>query len=84
MTDKASPLYYLETASSVPPFLIMHGGADPMIGHFQSERLRDALLAKFGSSSVEYHLLPNGTHGGGDFQTTAAEDLVIDFLKRNL
>jgi acetyl esterase/lipase len=80
----ASPLAYIEQSDSIPPFLIMHGASDPMIGAPQSERLYNAIISKFGTSSAEYHLLPNGTHGGGDFTTTEAEDIVINFLKAHL
>lgn len=84
IADQASVLTYLSWAESIPPFLIMHGAKDPMIGAKQSERLRDAITAKFGSWAVEYHLLPNGDHGGGDFKTQASEDMVISFLKKHL
>jgi len=84
LSYQVSPLSYVEKAKSLPAFLIMHGGQDPMIGAPQSERLYNAISTKFGTSSVEYHLLPNGTHGGGDFQTVEAEDTVINFLKKNL
>lgn len=84
VSDQASVLTYLSWADSIPPFLIMHGAQDPMIGAKQSERLVDAITAKFGSWAVEYHLLPNGTHGGGDFETQASEDIVINFLKKHL
>lgn len=82
----ASPLAALAAlpaATAPPPFLIMHGAKDQLIGRGQSERLRDALLAR-GGSSLEYHLLPEGTHGGGDFQKDPATRTVIDFLKKNL
>ncbi len=84
LSYQVSPLSYVEKAQYLPAFLIMHGAKDPMIGAPQSERLYNAISAKFGTSSVEYHLLPNGTHGGGDFQTIEAEDTVINFLKKNL
>jgi acetyl esterase/lipase len=82
----ASPLSALAALPATempPPFLIMHGAKDPFIGRGQSERLRDALLSR-NQSSVEYHLLPDGTHGGGDFEDAAATGLVIDFLARHL
>ncbi len=81
---EASPLAYIEKATTLPPFLIMHGALDPMIGAPQSERLYAAITNKFGSSSAEYYLLPSGTHGGGDFETVAAEDTVIQFLNRHM
>ena len=82
--DKASVLHYLSWAHDIPPFLIMHGAIDPMIWAKQSERLRNAITQKFGSWKVEYHLLANGGHGDGEFTTIQTEDIVIDFLKRNL
>lgn len=84
IADQASVLTYLSWTESIPPFLIMHGAIDPMIWAKQSERLRDAISNKFGSWMVEYHLLPNGDHGGGDFETQSTEDIVINFLKKNL
>lgn len=83
IADQASVLMYLSWAESIPPFLIMHGAKDPMIGAKQSERLRDAIINKFGSWAVEYYLLPNGTHGGWDFETQESEDRVINFLKNS-
>ena len=82
----ASPLTALASlpdTATPPPFLIMHGAQDPYIGRGQSERLRDALVAR-GRASVDYHLLPEGTHGGGDFQKAPATETVIDFLQKNL
>lgn len=84
IADQASVLTYLSWAENIPPFLIMHGAIDPMIWSKQSERLRDAITVKFGPWKVEYHLLPNGWHGDGDFSTQSAEDTVITFLKKNL
>ncbi len=84
IADQASVLTYLSWAESIPPFLIMHGAKDPMIWAKQSERLRDAIINKFGTWSVEYHLLPNGDHGGWDFETQASEDMVVNFLKKYL
>lgn len=84
IADKASVLTYLSWTESIPPFLIMHWAIDPMIWAKQSERLKDAIISRFGSWAIEYHLLPNGDHGGGDFETQATEDIVINFLKKHL
>jgi acetyl esterase/lipase len=78
----ASPLAALANLPAtavLPPFLIMHGDQDPYIGRKQSERLRDALLARPGSS-VDYHIVEGGTHGGGTFQDAATGQIVIDFV----
>lgn len=84
VANKASVLHYLSWARNIPPFLIMHGAKDPMIWAKQSERLRDAIIDRFGTWSVEYYLLPNGDHGGGDFKLQSSEDIVIRFLKKHL
>jgi acetyl esterase/lipase len=86
LSYKASPLYFLDNlaTSTNIKFLIMHGGKDQMIGAPQSERLYNALISKFGTSSATYYFLENGTHGGGDFAEIDAENKVIDFLKANL
>ncbi|MEN9852504.1 MAG: Carboxylesterase NlhH [Candidatus Parcubacteria bacterium] len=86
LSYKASPLYFLDSlaTSTDVRFLIMHGAKDQMIGYPQSEKLRDALISKFGTSSVVYYLLPNGAHGGGDFANVDAENKVIDYLKQQI
>ncbi|WP_237228685.1 alpha/beta hydrolase fold domain-containing protein [Rubinisphaera sp. JC750] len=60
LAKKASPVTYV-TAND-PPFLIIHGTADPVVPYDQSERLHAALL-KVGADST---LIPitNGSHGG--------------------
>lgn len=78
----ASPLSYIERASTVASFLIMHGGADQMIGAPQSVRLHTALVKKFGTEKAEYHFLPNGTHGGGDFETEETKKIVMNFVQK--
>ncbi len=80
----ASPLSYLERSGSAPPFLIMHGDSDPLIGAPQSVRLKDALQGRFGPGAAEYHLLPDTGHGGGAFDQGWAQDLVVGFLEREL
>ena len=81
---RASPLHYLEKSESAPPFLIMHGDRDPLIGAPQSVRLRDALQRKFGPAAAEYHLLPDSGHGGGAFDSDRYQGLVVKFLRRHL
>jgi acetyl esterase/lipase len=83
--DKASILWYVKQYTSSPnPILIMHGKEDPYVAYYQSEKLRNALQLKFWGDNVEYHILPNGTHGWWDFQKQETEDTVINFLKKRL
>ena len=79
----ASPLNYLAALpeeTMLPPFLIMHGAIDPFIGRGQSGRLFSALLSRRGATTLEYVLLPEGSHGGGDFTEPEAMDRVVRFL----
>jgi acetyl esterase/lipase len=78
---EASPLTHvarLPAGVSPPPFLVMHGAQDQMIGHGQSERLVAALEARGGSA--KFVLLPNGGHGDGDFKKPETIAQVIEFL----
>lgn len=80
----ASPLTYLAALpaeTQLPPMLIMHGAADPLIGRGQSGRLFYALLNHQGAQTLEYVLLPHGTHGGGDFEKPETIQRVIEFLQ---
>ncbi len=81
---QASPLSFLEQANSAPPFLIMHGDSDRLIGAPQSVRLHEALKGKFGPDTAEFHLLKGSGHGGGEFESEWVADRVIGFLKSKL
>ena len=59
----ANPITYVDSAD--PPFLIMHGDADPLVPHCESKLLYSA-LQKAGVQS-EFILVPNGQHGPGLF-----------------
>ncbi len=84
-STKASLLTYVQQLTSAPPLLlIMHGKEDTLVGYPQSERLRNAIQNKYWPTSLEYILLPHGTHGWGDFEDISAEDTVVKFLKKNL
>ncbi len=78
---EASPLTYIQklpAGVTPPPFLIMHGAQDQMIGRGQSERLAAALVARGGSA--QFVLLPEGGHGTGDFEKPETVAQVIAFL----
>lgn len=60
----ASPITYVDPKD--PPFLILHGDADPLVPHCQSEKLFEALQkAKVKSQFV---LVPKAQHGPGLFE----------------
>lgn len=57
----ADPITYVD--STDPPVLIIHGDADPLVPHCESELLYNA-LQKAGVSS-QFVLVPGGQHGPG-------------------
>lgn len=60
----ADPITYVDPKD--PPFLILHGDADPLVPYCQSEKLYDALQkAKVES---QYVLVPKAQHGPGLFE----------------
>jgi len=59
-----NPISYID--SDDPPFLILHGDADPLVPHCQSEKLF-AALQKAGVPS-QFVLVPEGRHGPGLFE----------------
>jgi len=65
-----------------PPFLIMHGTADPGVPLSQSERLHDALQrAGVNSRLVK---LDGAGHGGPEFATPDAQQKILTFFRETL
>jgi acetyl esterase/lipase len=76
----ASALY--QVSSDDPPFLILHGDADPQVPPDQSRRLHAALRAAgVDSTLIE---LPGAGHGGKEFDTPAVRAQLAGFLRRVL
>src|SRR3990172_8060763 len=59
----ANPITYVD--ANDPPFLMLHGDADPLVPHCQSEFLFDALQEA--NVPSQYVLVPNAQHGPGLF-----------------
>ncbi len=59
---RANPITYVST-NALPPFLIVHGDADPVVAHHQSELLFDAL--KNAGGNVWLHTIKGAGHGQG-------------------
>ena len=60
--ERANPITYLTTSSQVPPYFIVHGDADTLVPHWESEILFDALRsvcadATFTTVHGEGHML---------------------------
>ncbi len=76
----ASALY--QVSSDDPPFLILHGDADPQVPVDQSRRLHARLQAAGVPS--ELLVLPGAGHGGKDFDTPEVRTVIKAFLARTL
>jgi len=79
-TERANPIKYVSLDD--PPFLIMHGTDDCLVGPPQSGRLRDALAAA--GTDVSLKFIEGAGHGGSEFDNVENRDLVEDFLDRHL
>mgnify|MGYP000857305657 CR=1 FL=1 len=77
--QKASPIFYVN--ENTPPFLIMHGGADPFVPIMQSEIMVQALQEK-SKNPVEYHVVPDQGHGF--FKGEEPYKIVYNFFDRYL
>ena len=75
----ANPITYVDEDD--PPFLIIHGDADPLVPHCNSEALDDA-LDEAGVTS-QYILVEGAGHGGGLFEPEYLEKMMA-FFKMNL
>ncbi|MEK6302163.1 MAG: alpha/beta hydrolase [Acidobacteriota bacterium] len=79
-TERANPIQYV--SADDPPFLIMHGTDDCLVGPPQSQRLRDALAAAGAEVSLKF--IEGAGHGGSEFDNAENRDLVEGFLDRHL
>jgi acetyl esterase/lipase len=68
----------------LPPILIRHGDADPLIADLQAKRLREAWVAADPQAEVDYKLVPGAGHGGEAFETDPVKGEIIAFLKKVL
>jgi len=86
----ANPITYVD--ANDPPFLILHGDADPLVPHCESEILFKALQEA--NVPSQFVLVPNGQHGPGlfvdkyfrmmtDFFTTESGITSVDTEERN-
>jgi len=73
----ANPISYIDPDD--PPFLILHGDADPLVPYCQSEMLYQG-LQEAGVSS-QYVLVPQAAHGPGLFKEEYFR-MMTDFFQR--
>jgi acetyl esterase/lipase len=77
---RANPITYIR--KDAPPFLIVHGDADPLVPHHQSELLRDAL--EKASVPVSLYTVKGGGHGQGFQQDPNLMPAVREFFAKTL
>lgn len=75
---QANPVTYVTT--DAPPFLIIHGDADPLVPYGQSLLLVEA-LHKVGAD-VTFYTVQGGGHGG--FTDPTVSQLTADFLAKHI
>ena len=78
--ELANPIKYI--SADDPPFLIMHGERDCLVGPPQSQRLRDALATV--GVRVNLKFIEGAGHGGSEFDDAENRKLVEDFLDQHL
>jgi len=79
-TEAANPIRYV--SADDPPFLIMHGDRDCLVGPPQSRRLHDALAAAGVEASLKF--IAGAGHGGSEFDEPENRKLVDDFFDEHL
>jgi acetyl esterase/lipase len=85
MARAMGPIGRLETLREpLPPILIRHGDADPMVADLQAKRLREAWLAADPDAKVDYKLVAGAGHGGAAFESGAVQDEVEAFVAKVL
>ncbi len=75
---RANPITYV--TAEVPPFLIVHGDADPLVPYGQSRLLVEALEKV--SADVTFYTVPGGGHGG--FTDPEVPKLTANFLAKHI
>ncbi|MDX5350811.1 MAG: alpha/beta hydrolase [Paracoccaceae bacterium] len=68
----------------LPPILIRHGDADPLVADLQAKRLREAWIAADPQAQVDYKLVAGAGHGGAPFETGPVRAEVMAFVTRVL
>lgn len=80
-----SPLARLDRLREpLPPILIRHGDADPLVADLQAKRLREAWVAADPGARVDYKLVPGAGHGGAAFETDPVRTEIVAFVTEAL
>jgi acetyl esterase/lipase len=78
-----NPMHYIANANYLPPFLIIHGDADPLVPFNQSELLY-AALRQANAPVAFFRRIPGAGHGGPEFESEAIRQLMTMFFDMHL
>jgi acetyl esterase/lipase len=77
----AGPLARLDALKeALPPILIRHGDADPVVSDLQAKRLREAWVSTDLRAEVDYKLVQGAGHGGAPFETGEVRADILAFI----
>lgn len=76
--ERASAVTYVN--DKTPPFMILHGEADPLVPLEQSSRLYETL--KKNGVETEMYIIEGAGHGADEFYQEEVLELVADFLEQ--
>ena len=79
---EASPALHVH--DGMPPFLIMHGDADPAVPCSQSEDFYEKILAAGPHNVADLYLLKGAGHGTPEFFAPMTQQIALDFLDKYL
>lgn len=79
--EDMSPLRQIREGATYPPFLLLHGDADPVVPISQSRRMH-AALKQAGASSTLVEI--TGAEHEGTFWSDEVHSLILGFLKKHL
>ncbi|MCC9658653.1 alpha/beta hydrolase fold domain-containing protein [Rhodopirellula halodulae] len=77
---KVNPITYID--ANDPPFLIIHGTADPVVPMNQSQKLHAALETANVPSKL--HLIRGAKHGGKGFSSREVREMIQSFIDEHL
>lgn len=76
----ASPMGHVK--ENMPPFLVMHGDADPLVSPIQSEQLYKALTEK--GNKVDYVVIEGAGHGDYYWYQKPVVEKIVNWFKKTL
>lgn len=79
--DQVSPINYAEAGRDLPPFLILHGDADPVVLYEDSEAFYNKLIAN--GYQADLVRVTNAPHEG-NFWSLQLLTIIFDFIEKQI